>query len=96
MERFCDYIYESYTTGTGYGKRLVRCVPYDGVFIYEIGATYAKQRPCSFYYVFGRTEKEARNRFKSAYGDYMKIMSIVIVPEDKVNDILTDRLKIPL
>ena len=94
METLCDYIYEPFSTPSGYGKVLKRCVPRDGVFVYKISATYAKQIPCSTYYVRGRTQKEAAERFKGTVG-YMKITSVVMIPLGEAEAILTDRYKIP-
>ena len=96
MEKLCDYIYESFSTPSGYGKVLARCIPHEGVFLYEIRATYAKQIPSSTYYVLRRTQKEAVSRFKRTL-EYMKITSIVMIPPgDEAEAILTDRYKMPL
>ena len=45
-------------------KKLVEIIPNEGVLLFEISATYAKQHPVSSYYVFGMNERDARRRFK--------------------------------
>ena len=75
---------------------LTRCIPNDGVNIYEICATYAKAKPSTRYYYFGRNIAEATLRFKITM-PYMKITSIRQIPYGAESEqILTDPLKIPI
>lgn len=100
MVRFLDRLYTlKYETEVGKDfihTHFVRCIPNDGVNIYEIHATYAKTKPSTRYYYFGRNVAEAKSRFKVAM-PYMSIMSIRQIPYGEESDqILTDPLKIPI
>lgn len=96
MNRLCQLIYEPFKTEYGIGTVLTRCIPNEGVWLYEIQATYAKQIPSSKYYYLGRTEKEARSRFYGTLGSWMTINSIRLIPPgDEAERILTDPLRMP-
>lgn len=96
MDSLCQLIYEPFETKCGMGIVLTRCVPNDGVSLYEIQATYAKQIPSTKYYFLGRTEKEARSRFQNTLGSWMTITSVRLIPPgDEAEHILTDRLRMP-
>lgn len=96
MESLCRLIYEPFETEYCKGTVLIRCIPNDGVSLYEIQATYAKQRSSTKYYYLGRTEKEARSRFQNMLGSWMTITSIRLIPPgDEAECILTDRLRMP-
>lgn len=96
MESLCQLIYEPFETEHCKGTVLTRCIPNDGVQLYEIQATYAKQRPSTKYYYLSRTEKEARSRFQNTLGSWMTITSIRLIPPgDEAERILTDRLRMP-
>lgn len=95
METLCKLLYRPFKTEHGYGKELVRCVPHEGVWLYQISATYSDQIPCAQYYYLGRTEKEALMRFKNTM-PWLKVKSIQMIPPgDQAECILTDRLRMP-
>lgn len=96
MNSLCQLIYEPFETKCGMGVVLTKCIPNNGVSLYEIQATYAKQIPSTKYYFLGRTEKEARLRFQNTLGSWMTITSIRLIPPgDEADHILTDRLRMP-
>lgn len=93
MERLCQI---EYTTDERGVKSASRCVPYTGVTLFEIKATYAKSVPSSTYYYLGRTKKDATSRFMSVMGRYMTITSLrEIPPGDEAESILTDMYRMP-
>lgn len=85
-------IYETDARGV---TSVVRCVPKDGVYLFEINATYAKSIPPSTYYELGKTKKEAKHRFQRAM-TWMTITSIRMVPPDEAESILTNPMKMPM
>lgn len=92
----CDLIYEDYATEHGCGTVVKRCIPHDGVFLFEIRATYAKCNPCTAYYILGRTKKEAVERFANTMG-WMGICSVRLIPPgEEAESILTDWRKMPM
>ena len=97
MERLCSYEYKYvyYVDEYNYEKVLKRRIPFDGVSVYEVKATYAKQVPVTTYYVLGRTEREARNRFSGTLV-WMKIKAIRKMRKEEAESVLTDRFKILL
>lgn len=96
MNSLCQLVYEPYESKCGTGIVLTRCIPNDGVWLYEIQATYAKQIPSAKYYYLGRTEKEARSRFQNTLGSWMTITSIRLIPPgDEAERILTNRFIMP-
>lgn len=96
MEALCKLVYAEVGTKYGHGTELVRCVPNDGVCLYEICATYAKQVPYSTYFYLGRNEKDAKTRFLSVMS-WMTVVKIrLISSETEKEDILTDKFKMPM
>lgn len=100
MVRLLDQLYTlKYETEMGVDfvhTYFTRCIPNDGVNIYEVYATYAKAKPSTRYYYFGRNIAEAKLRFKTMM-PYMNITSIRQIPYGAESEqILTDPLKIPI
>lgn len=74
---------------------LQRCIPDDGVFLYEIKATYAKQIPPTTYYYLGKSVKHAKERFSNVMS-WMKITDIRLIPPgEEAQRILTNPNTIP-
>lgn len=95
MKSLCKLVYEPFETKDGYGQKLVRCVPFEGVCLFEVSATYAKSKPSSKYYVLGGTIRDAKNRFTSWYS-WLSVTDIrYIPPGDEAERILTDPLRMP-
>lgn len=95
MEVLCKLEYRDFSTEHGYGTELVRCIPNEGVWLYEIKATYATNIPSTTYYYLGRDLKEAKARFAKAM-PWMRVTSIrLISPGEEAEQILTDKLRMP-
>ena len=96
MERLCDLEYETFNTPYGEGKTLKKCIPKEGVSLYEIKATYAKQVPPTTYYYLGRNKQDARKRFLNTI-PYMNITSTRLIPPGEEREqILTNPMRMPL
>ncbi len=83
--RLCTLVYEQTEQYTS----LKRCIPNEGVFLFEISATYAKQVPPSKYYYLGTSMKNAKKRFTS-YIPWMKITGAHLVQGEEAERILTN------
>lgn len=76
-------------------EKLVRCVPNEGIKLYEIKGTYAKNRPSVSYYFLAANKIEAKQKFLNTMA--LKITSIrEIIDEQEKESILTDITKMPL
>lgn len=91
----CKLIYKTKITDEIESKILVRCIPKDGVYLWEIRATYDKNIPPTTYYRLGKTKTDVRRDFNDTMC-WMKITSIRLVPYgDEAEAILTNWMKIP-
>ena len=75
--------------------RLCRCVPYKGVRLYEIKATYAKTVRASSYYILAKTLREAKRRFRSTF-TWLDVVGVRLISGEEAESILTNPLKMPL
>lgn len=92
--RYCDLLYRHYENELGKGRVRARCVPHEGVFLYEVCATYAKPVSAVPYYVLGKTEAEARRRVRDWYG--LTVVTVRLIPPGaEAETILTDPLRMP-
>ena len=94
----CTLFYEHSEWDTGFGvccaDTLKRIVPENGVSLFEISATYAKQVPPNRYYILGTSEKHAKGRLLDAAGDWMKITAIRRLQGKEAENILEEVCKI--
>lgn len=91
----CTLIYKPFKTEYGEGEVLDRCIPKEGVWLWEIQATYAKQHPVSTHHVLGRTKEEALERFHNTMS-WMTVTSIRCIPPGAEAElILTNRYLMP-
>ena len=88
--------YREFENHEGYGWVQARCIPDEGINLYEIKATYAKQHPCNKYYVFAKTKKEARKRFKDTLTWLHIIESICEVNKNEIEKILCDPYQVKI
>ena len=96
MERLCDLEYEVFNTPHGEGRTVKRCIPKEGVSLYEIRAQYAKQVPPTTYYYLGRSKQDARKWFLETI-PYMTIVSTRLIhPGSEADRILTNPMTMPL
>lgn len=95
----CTLVYEQNEWITDCGvvsqTTLKRCIPDDGVFLFEIKATYAKQVPSCKYYYLGTSTKDARERFTNTMS-WMKITEVRLIPPgEEAERVLTDPKRMP-
>ena len=96
MSLYYEPIYEDTDTKYGHLTRLVRIVPKEGMWLFEIQATYAKRVPSTTYYILALNKSHAVKRLKSIL-TWLDVTSVrKIPPGDEAEDILTDPLKMPL
>lgn len=89
----CDL---EYTTNNKGVTSVTRCIPHQGVSLFEIKATYAKTVPSATYYVLGDTKKMAKGRFENTM-TWLTITSIRLIPPgEEAESILTDPMRMPL
>ena len=67
----------------------LRYIIHQGYNLYEIGASYAKQRPNSYYYILSKDEKTAKKEFKNFF-DYMDVREIRLCDEEEKEKVAND------
>ena len=88
----CTLVYR----GIGDSSALIRCKPNLGYSLFEIQATYAKNRRPSDYYALSPDERRAKAEFEMRY-DWLRVISIREITEEAEREaILTDPLRMPL
>lgn len=88
----CTLVYRE----IGDSSALIRCRPHGGYSLFEIRATYAKNRRPSDYYALAADEKKAKAEFEMRY-DWLRVISIREITEEPEREaILTDPLRMPL
>lgn len=96
MEKLCELRYRYFETEYGEGCIVDRCVPLDGVFLYEVSAAYARQIPSTYYYVLGGNVADARRRFLFIYS-WMDVRTVRLIPPGaEAESVLTNPLKMPM
>ncbi len=92
--RLCTLVYEQdeWDTDLGVASQMVckECIPDEGISLFEISATYAKQVPPAKYYYLSTSIKSAKERFFNVMGSWMKVVSIRLVPSEEAKHILTN------
>lgn len=96
----CTLVYEHNEWDTDYGPVqqafLKRCIPNEGIYLFEVCATYAKRIPPSTYYYLGACEKDVRERFAHLMG-WMTATSVRLIPPgDEAERILTNMYTMPI
>ena len=91
--QYCDLRYTIIPNMGEGARKLVEIIPREGVWLFEIKATYAKQHPASSYYVLGMNEKDVRRRFKRLFSWIGIIESVREVEGNEKRSILKDMKK---
>lgn len=89
--RNCTLVYEK---GEDW-EEVRRCIPDQGMYLFEVKANYAKKPPVS-YYRLGSTPKEVRDRFSKSM-TWLDVVSVRLIPPgDEARGILHDPLRMPM
>ena len=84
-----------YECGHNYQK-LRRCVPDDGILLFEVKATYSPTHPPATYYRLGKSVGDVKRQFTESMCWLKVVLVRHIPPGEEAEAILTDPMRMPI